>query len=116
MGRDIQAWGQDAMMYIVAPNHIQHSCSHPTMNYYGFDSDVQDARDIGEYIPFEDPRTIVVYALVEMKDAMDRIRSAYPQVEEQPFYNNVGRPVFTRFVIRSANAKRVGSGIGKSSG
>jgi hypothetical protein len=99
MGRDIQRWGQDAMMYIVAPNPIQHSCTHPTMNYYDYDSDVQDARDIGEYIPFKDPRTVVVYVLVEMEDAMERIRGAYPQAEEKPFYDNLGRPVFTRFVI-----------------
>lgn len=99
MGRDIQAWGQDAMIYIVAPNHIEHSCSHPTMVFYAFDSDVQDARDISEYMPFKDPRTVVVYALAEMKDAMERIREAYPQVEEQPFDDNLGRHVFTRFVI-----------------
>lgn len=99
MGRDVQKWGQDAMMYIVAPNHIQHSCTHPTMTYYAYDSDVQDARDIGEYIPFEDPRTIVVYVLPEMQDAMDRLRSSYPQAEEKRFYDNLGRRVFTRFVI-----------------
>jgi hypothetical protein len=102
MGRDIQTWGQDAMIYIVAPNPMEHSCTHPTMVYYAYDSDVRDARDIGEYIPFDDARTVVVYALVEMKSAMQRIRTAYPQVEEKPFSDNLGRHVFSRFVIRSA--------------
>jgi hypothetical protein len=99
MGRDIQTWGQDAMMYIVAPNHIEHSCSHPTMSYYAYDGDVQDARDIGEYIPFQDPRTTVVYVLASMEDAMARLREAYPQAEEKPFQDNLRRHVFTRFVI-----------------
>jgi hypothetical protein len=90
------------MIYIVAPNPMEHSCTHPTMVYYAYDSDVRDARDIGEYIPFDDARTVVVYALVEMKSAMQRIRTAYPQVEEKPFSDNLGRHVFSRFVIRSA--------------
>jgi hypothetical protein len=40
---------------------------------------------------------------------MQRIRTTYPQVEEQPFYDNIGRHVFTRFVIRPANAELHGS-------
>jgi hypothetical protein len=99
MGRDVQTWGQEAMMYIVAPNHIEHSCEHPTMKYYAYDSDVQDARDIGEYMPFDGTRTTVVYVLAQMEDAMKRLRRAYPQAEETPFHDNVGRDVFTRFVI-----------------
>ena len=40
MGRDIQRWGTDAMIYIATRNPNQHSCAHPTMAYYAYESDV----------------------------------------------------------------------------
>jgi hypothetical protein len=103
MGRDIQHW-RDAMVYIVAPNPIDHSCEHPTMLYYAYDVDVRDARDISEYLPFDPARTTVVYALLERAEAARAVLHAYPGAENKVFNDNVGRPVFTRVVVRPKGA------------
>jgi hypothetical protein len=104
MGRDIQRWNDSAMMYLVAPNPNWHSCTHPTMQYYAYRVDLQDARDITEYLPFKDPRTIVCYFLPDMTSYIAPVRRLYPQAEETPFYDNLGHQVFTRIVIRAPHA------------
>jgi len=101
MGRDVQRWGQDAKVYIVAENPNSHSCEHPTMEFYGYAVDVQDARDITPYLPFEDPRTIVCYILPESVAEAAAIRAAYPEAEERVFVDNMDRPVFTQLVVHS---------------
>ena len=99
MGRDAQKWGPDSMIYIVAPNPIVHSCTHPTMEYYVYGLDSQDARDIREYMPFDRQRTTVVYVLPEMPDSITTLKSAYPGAEVKKFYDNLGGHVFTRVVV-----------------
>jgi hypothetical protein len=100
MGRDVQRWGPDAMVYIVAENPNWHSCEHPTMQFYGYEVDVQDARDITAYLPFQDPRTVVAYVLPEAAAAVASVRAVYPDVEETVVRDNLDHPVFTRLVIR----------------
>ncbi len=104
MGRDVQQWGRDAMIYIVAPNHNVQSCSHPTMQYYADAVDAQDARDIGAYMPFKDPRTIVAYFLPTAGADIAAVRALYPDAEVREFHSNLGRHVFTRVVVRAPHA------------
>jgi hypothetical protein len=104
MGRDVQRWGSSAMIYVVARNPINDSCAHPTMRYYADAADLQDARDISQDLPFRDTRTIVCYFLPEMADSIAAVRRFYPRGEEKAFYNNLGRQVFTRLVIRSPHS------------
>jgi hypothetical protein len=104
MGRDVQRWGSSAMIYLVARNPINDSCAHPTMRYYADAADLQDARDISQDLPFRDTRTIVCYFLPEMADSIAAVRRFYPRGEEKAFYNNLGRQVFTRLVIRSPHS------------
>jgi dolichyl-phosphate-mannose-protein mannosyltransferase/putative pyrroloquinoline-quinone binding quinoprotein len=99
MGRDIQRWGGNALVYIVARNNIEQSCSHPTMQFYAYDVDVRDAREIDQYLPFKDPRIIVCYFLPEMTAEISAVRRIYPDAREDPFYNNLGRKVFTRVTV-----------------
>jgi hypothetical protein len=99
MGRDIQHWGANALVYIVARNTIDQSCSHPTMQFYAYNVDVRDAREIDQYLPFEDPRVIVCYFLPEMTDEITAVRRIYRDAREDPFYNNLGRKVFMRVVV-----------------
>jgi hypothetical protein len=99
MGRDIQHWGENALIFIVAANSNEQSCEHPTVKYYAYAADVQDAREIAKYLPFKDTRTIVAYFFPEMTDQIATVRHMYPQLQEQPFYNNLGRHVFTRVVV-----------------
>jgi hypothetical protein len=99
MGRDAQRWGPDSMIYIVAPNPIVHSCTHPTMEYYVYGLDSQDARDIRDYMPFDRKRTTVVYVLPEMPDSVTTLKRAYPGAEVQKFYDNLGGHAFTRVVV-----------------
>ncbi|MFQ5666505.1 MAG: ArnT family glycosyltransferase, partial [Candidatus Binatia bacterium] len=105
MGRDVQRWGRDAMMYIVAANPNWYSCRHPTIEYYAYDADVQDARDVTQYLPFKDPRTIVCYFLPGRSDQMAAVRRMYPRAEKRAFSNNVGQHIFTRVVIRAPHAR-----------
>ncbi len=104
MGRDVQRWGNSAMIYIVARNPINDSCAHPTMRYYADTVDLQDARDISQDLPFRDTRTIVCYFLPEMTDSIAAVRRFYPRAEEKAFYNNLGRQVFKRLVIRAPHS------------
>ena len=99
MGRDIRQWGANALVYIVARNNVEQTCSHPTMQFYAYDVDVRDAREIGQYLPFKDPRTVVCYFLPEMTAEIAALRRIYPDAPEQPFYNNLGTRVFTRMVV-----------------
>jgi len=104
MGRDVQRWGSSAMIYLVAANPINDSCAHPTMRYYADAVDIQDARDISQYLPFKDTRTIVCYILPQMTDSIATVRRLYPQAEEKAFSNNLGQQVFRRLVIRSPHS------------
>jgi hypothetical protein len=104
MGRDLQRWGQDALIYIVARSHIDHSCQHPTMQYYAYYADVCDAREINRYLPFPDRRTIVCYFLPEMTYQIAAVRNMYQNAQEKPFFNNLGQHVFTRVVIPRPHA------------
>jgi Dolichyl-phosphate-mannose-protein mannosyltransferase len=99
MGRDAQSWGPDAMIYIVAPNPIVHSCTHPTMEYYVYGLDSQDARDIRDYLPFDRKRTTVAYFLPEMADSIVAVKRAHPDAEIKYFYDNLDQHVFTRVVV-----------------
>lgn len=99
MGRDLQHW-RDAMVYIVAPNPIEHSCEHPTMEYYARDIDVRDARDIAAYLPFDGGRTSVVYVLPERAESIGAVLEAHPKAETKRFFDNVGTSVFTSVVVR----------------
>ena len=101
MGRDMRNW-QGALVYIVAANPIDHSCEHPTTQFYARDLDVRDARDIADYLPFDRTRTNVVYFLPERMDAVSTVLRAEPQAEVKQFFDNVGRYVFTRVVARAA--------------
>jgi Dolichyl-phosphate-mannose-protein mannosyltransferase len=104
MGRDVQTWGPNAMVYIVARNQNTDSCSHPAMQYYDAAVDAQDAREITDYMPFRDPRTIVLYVMPEMKSSIAQVRHMYPDAEVKRFYDNLGRFVFTRLVIPEPHA------------
>ena len=104
MGRDIQRWGNTAKMYLVASNPNWHSCQHPTMEFYADAVDLQDARDISEYLPFQDPRTIVCYVLPDMTEYIATVRRFYPSAEEKVFYTNLGQAAFTRLVIRAPHS------------
>ncbi len=99
MGRDIQRWGDRAMIYLVAINPIDNSCMHPTMQFYADAVDLQDARDISQYLPFKDGRTIVCYVLPEKTEDIATVRRFYPQAKGREFYNNLGQRIFTRLVI-----------------
>jgi hypothetical protein len=101
MGRDAQKWPADStMIYIVAPNPIVHSCTHPTMEYYVYGLDSQDARDIKEYLPFDRSRTTVVYFQPEMVDSIAAVKRHHPGAEIKYFYDNLDQHVFTRVVVR----------------
>ena len=100
MGRDVQRWGRDALIYIVSHNPIDQSCMHPTMSFYDYDVDAHDARLISDYLPFQDPRTIVTYFLPEAADQVDLVRQQYPDAEVSTFNDNLDKPVFTRVVVR----------------
>lgn len=104
MGRDVRRWGSSAMIYIVTANPINDSCAHPTMQYYADAVDVQDARDISQYLPFRDTRAIVCYFPPNTTDSIATVRRFYPQAEEEAFYNNLGRQVFKRLVIRAPHS------------
>ncbi len=104
MGRDVQRWGSGAMIYVVARNPINDSCAHPTMQFYADSVDLQDARDISQYLPFRDTRTIVCYFPPEMTDSITTVRRFYPQAEKKTFYNNLGQQAFTRLVIRAPHS------------
>jgi hypothetical protein len=104
MGRDVQRWGSGAMIYIVSANPINDSCAHPAMRFYADTADLQDARDISQYLPFKDPRTIVSYYSPEMTDSMTTVRRFYPQAEEKVFSSNLGQRVFTRLVVRAPHS------------
>ena len=104
MGRDVQHWGANALVYIVARNNGDHSCGHPTMRFYAYDVDVRDTREISQYLPFKDPRIIVCYFLPEMIDEISELRKMYPDAREAPFYNNAGQKVFTRVVVPAPHA------------
>ena len=99
IGRDVQRWGKDAVIYIVATNPIEHSCAHPTMMFYDYAVDAKDARLIGDYLPFDGSRTIVCYFLPGTTSQIDLVRQLYPNVELTPFHDNLGREVFTRVVV-----------------
>ncbi len=101
MGRDVERWGADALIYIVAANPIDQSCMHPTMAFYDYAVDAHDARLISDYLPFKDPRPIVTYFLPEATYQVDLIRQQYPDAEITTFPDNLGRPVFTRAVVRN---------------
>lgn len=100
MGRDAQRWGPDTMIYVVAPNPINHSCTHPTTEYYVYGLDSQDARDIREYLPFDRKRTTVLYFLPEMADSIAAVKRAHPDARIKYFYDNLDQHVFTRVVVR----------------
>jgi len=104
MGRDIQRWGSTAKMYLVALNPNWHSCQHPTMEFYADAVDLQDARDISQYLPFQDPRTIVCYVLPDMTEYIATVKRFYPSAEEKVFYTNLGQAAFTRLVIRAPHS------------
>ncbi len=99
MGRDLQRFGGDAMVFIVARDNIEHSCRHHTVAYYAYEVDVQDAREIGAYLPFRDPRPIVCYVFPEMSHQIAAVKRHYPNAEELAFHDNLGRQVFTRLLI-----------------
>jgi 4-amino-4-deoxy-L-arabinose transferase-like glycosyltransferase len=102
MGRDMQQW-RDAMVYIVAPNPIDHSCEHPIMKYFAIGIDVQDARDLSEYLPFDKRRTAVAYILPGRKESLDAVLRAYPNAETKEFLDEVGAKLFTRIVVRPSS-------------
>jgi hypothetical protein len=104
MGRDVQRWGQSAMIYIVSRSAMDFTCGHPTMEFYAYDADVCDAREIGRYLPFKDRRTIVCYFLPETTDEIEAVREIYRDAEAKPFFNNLGDRVFTRLVIPRPHA------------
>jgi hypothetical protein len=99
MGRDAQRWNDGAMIYVVAPNPIVHSCTHPTMEYYVYGLDSQDARDIREYLPFDRTRTTVAYFLPEVGGSIAAVRRAHPDAKVRHFYDNLEQHVFTRVVV-----------------
>jgi hypothetical protein len=99
MGRDVQQWGKNALIYIVAPNPIEQSCAHPTMMFYDYAVDAKDARLISDYLPFDDSRTIVCYFLPETTNQIDLVRQLYPNAELTPYHDNLGRGIFTRLVV-----------------
>ena len=99
MGRDVQQWGKNALIYVVAPNPIEQSCAHPTMMFYDYAVDAEDARLISDYLPFDDSRTIVCYFLPETTNQIDLVRQLYPNAELTPYHDNLGRGIFTRLVV-----------------
>jgi hypothetical protein len=106
MGRDIQRWGANALVYIVARNKVEQSCDNPVTRFYAYDVDVRDAREIGQYLPFKDSRIVVCYFLPEMTDEIVALRKIYPDAREDPFYNNVGHKVFTRVVVAAPHSSK----------
>jgi hypothetical protein len=104
MGRDLQHWGTSALVYIVARSSMEQSCSHPTMQFFDYDVDVRDAREIDQYLPFKDPRTIVCYFLPEMGDGIAAVRRLYPDAREDAFFNSLGAKVFTRVVVATPHS------------
>jgi len=70
------------------------------MSFYDYDVDAHDARLISDYLPFQDPRTIVTYFLPEAADQVDLVRQQYPDAEVTTFNDNLDKPVFTRVVVR----------------
>jgi hypothetical protein len=104
MGRDIQHWGANALVYIVSRSNTEQSCSHPTIVFYAYGVDVHDAREVSQYLPFRDPRMIVCYFLPEMTDDIAAVRRIYPGAREEPFYNNLGTKVFTRVVVAAPHS------------
>ena len=58
---------------------------------------------ISEYLPFKDERPIVCYFSPEVSDDIGVVQQVYPEALVTPFYNSLGRPVFTRLVIPAAN-------------
>jgi hypothetical protein len=103
MGRDIERWGRDATIYLVARAPVELSCDHPVIRFYALGVDVRDARDISQYVPSQDPsRPVVCYLLPDMTDAAALITSAHPDAERRDFRDNIGQIVFTRLVIHPA--------------
>ena len=92
------------MVYIVAHSNVEQSCSHPTMRFYAYDVDAHDAREVSKYLPFTDPRMIVCYFLPETSDDIAAVRRMYPDAREDPFYNNLGRKVFTRVMVAAPHS------------
>lgn len=99
MGRDLRRWGRDAVVYIVAPNPIEHSCRHPTMQFYDYGVDTYDARLVQDYLPFTDPRTAVIYFAPASASQADLVVERYPDTELTTFTDNLGQTAFVRAVV-----------------
>ena len=98
MGRDIQRSSPEDQVFIVSAKPIDHSCAHPTMQYYAYERDVRDAREIDRYLPFA-ARRVICYVLPDRQETLAVLHRWYPKAAEKRFERSGGALLFTRLVV-----------------
>lgn len=104
IGRDIQRQGPAALYHIVAANMVEYGCSIPVLAFYGYEADIISTREIGDHLPFTDPRTVVCYILPERSSEVAAIQRLYPRAEVETLRNNLGAAVCQRVIVRAPHA------------